>query len=396
MKARPRAVPLLVLLVILLSVPSIAQAQTPLVQNVIVSQVEQSLRIAGINFGATPPTVYLNFTPLTLLTSSPTVLTAQLPGDFPPGTYSLVIIAAGGTSFSQVTLGAAGTLSAPAVDTATALTAFPSTPLTLSASTLRSTTGDAIAQRFRWQVDPLNNNTATPSGRLALYFATDTLPFVATGLSFNSNGTINFAAGQTFPGGSGVTSVLAGTGIAVSGPAATPTVGIANNGVTNAQIADGTIQNGDIANGTIAEAKLNFDAATAADLSGHVKITRIGYTGTNTDSTISTTYESLRSIGNFTKARANSDILVFFQGQASRATSGYCAFQVRVDNNQESGGGGHGVVNSSEASLGVVAHFTGLATGSRGISIWVKGTAPSCTLNTLNLPFSVIVQETGG
>ena len=396
MKARFRAVPLLVLLLILLSVPSIAQAQTPLVQNVIASQVEQSLRIAGINFGATPPTVYLNFTPLTLLSASPTVLTAQLPADFPPGTYSLIIVAAGGTALTNVTLGAAGTLSAPALDTATALTAFSSSPLTLSASTLRSTTGDAIAQRFRWQVDPLGNNTATPSGRLTLYFATDTLPFVATGLSFNSNGTINFAAGQTFPGGSGVTSVLAGTGIAVSGPAATPTVALANNGVTNTQILDGTIQNGDIANGTIAEAKLNFDAATAADLSGHVKITRIGYTGTTTDSSISTTYETFKSIGNFTKARANSDILVFFNGHGSRGTSGYCDFQVRVDNNQESGQGGRGIVASSEASLGVTAHFTGLATGSRAVSIWIRGTAASCTLNANNLPFSVIVQETGG
>jgi hypothetical protein len=394
MKSRFRALPLLVVLLVLLTVPSIAQAQAPLLQNVIASQVEQTIRIAGINFGATPPTVYLNFTPLTLLSSSPTVLTAQLPAGFPPGTYSLIIVATGGTALTNVTLGAAGTLSAPALDVATPLTAFPSAPLTLSASTVRSTTGDAIAQRFRWQVDPLGNNTANPTARLSLYFASDSGPFVATGFSFNANGTVNFAPGQVISGV--VNTVTAGTGITVGGTATNPTVALANNGVTNAQIADGTIQNADIANGTIAEAKLNFDAATAADLSGHVKVTRIGYTGTTTDSSISTTYETFRSIGNFTKARANSDILIFFNGHGSRGSSGYCDFQVRVDNSQESGNGGRGIVASSEASLGVVAHFSGVSAGSHAVSIWIRGTAASCTLNANNLPFSVIVQETGG
>ncbi len=108
-----------------------------------------------------------------------------------------------------------GILNLPAIGVATAAGGKNSQPLSLVASAFNTTA--AVNQTFRWQAEPSDNDTATPSGTLNLLFAEGTSAPAETGLHIASNGQINFAPGQTFPGtgtGNGtVTSVAAGNGL---------------------------------------------------------------------------------------------------------------------------------------------------------------------------------------
>ena len=110
-----------------------------------------------------------------------------------------------------------GSLTLPTIGTSTATSGALSEPLNLLGSSFNSSTNAAVAQTFRWQVEPLANNTASPSGSLNLLYATGRSNAVETGLAIGSNGQITFAPGQTFPGtGSGngtVTKIVAGKGL---------------------------------------------------------------------------------------------------------------------------------------------------------------------------------------
>ena len=68
---------------------------------------------------------------------------------------------------------------------------------------------EAVEQHFRWQAEPVNNDTASASGALELLFATGTASPAATGLSISAGGVISFAANQTFPS----TGSVSGTGV---------------------------------------------------------------------------------------------------------------------------------------------------------------------------------------
>ena len=97
-----------------------------------------------------------------------------------------------------------GILSLPATGTATATAGKNSQPEDFTASVFNKTTATAVAQKFQWQAEPLNNDTATASGALSLLYATGTATPAETGLKINNKGQLTFAAGQTFPGtGSG-------------------------------------------------------------------------------------------------------------------------------------------------------------------------------------------------
>src|SRR5207244_6528723 len=61
----------------------------------------------------------------------------------------------------------------------------------------------SLNQTFRFQTEPLGNNTASPSGKLSLLYYSGANVAAETGLSIASNGQITFAPGQTFPGGGG-------------------------------------------------------------------------------------------------------------------------------------------------------------------------------------------------
>ncbi len=145
-----------------------------------------------------------------------------------------------------------GILSLPATGAATATAGKNSQPLAFTASAFNSGTATAVNQVFRWQAEPVGNNTATTSGLLDLLYATGSATPASTGLKIGSNGQITFVAGQTFPGTSTgtVTSVASGLGltggpITASGtlaidPAVVPQLNVANT-FTGSQTVNGNL-----------------------------------------------------------------------------------------------------------------------------------------------------------
>ncbi len=130
-----------------------------------------------------------------------------------------------------------GTLLLPATATATSGSGANSDPLELTASAFNSSTLAAVNETFSWHAEPVGNNTASPSATLNLLFGTSSL--AETGLHIGSNGLINFASGQTFPGtGKGtVTSVGSGAGLTGGPITGSGTLSIATGGVTNTMLA---------------------------------------------------------------------------------------------------------------------------------------------------------------
>jgi trimeric autotransporter adhesin len=100
-----------------------------------------------------------------------------------------------------------GNLSLPATGAATTQAGKTSQPTTFTASAYNSNAGAAVPQNFRWQAEPVGNDTANASGSLNLLFGAGSNPINETGLNIASNGLITFASGQSFPGAGTVTSV---------------------------------------------------------------------------------------------------------------------------------------------------------------------------------------------
>ena len=143
----------------------------------------------------------------------------------------------GTTASFSGTLSAAGVV-LPTTETATPSSGANSNSLDLQASSFQSSTQTAVAQDFRWLVEPAANNTATPYATLNLQFGSGTNTPAETGLSINQIGQITFAAGQTFPSVGTVTSVASGAGLTGGPITGSGTLGIAPGGVTNAMLAN--------------------------------------------------------------------------------------------------------------------------------------------------------------
>lgn len=75
-----------------------------------------------------------------------------------------------------------------------------SSPLILQSSVFNTTNNAAVLPYFQLQVEPTGNNTAATGATMnMLYYSGIGAVPSETGLSFNPNGTIHFAAAQTFP-----------------------------------------------------------------------------------------------------------------------------------------------------------------------------------------------------
>jgi trimeric autotransporter adhesin len=107
-----------------------------------------------------------------------------------------------------------GNLSLPATATATSSAGENSQPETFAASVYNSSTKAAVAQAFRWQAEPVSNDTASATGSLNLLYGSGASTPAETGLKISSKGVLSFATGQTFPG-TGKGSV---TSVALSAP----------------------------------------------------------------------------------------------------------------------------------------------------------------------------------
>ena len=119
-----------------------------------------------------------------------------------------------------------GTLILPSTAPATSTGGKTSQPLSLASSAFNSSTKAAVNQTFRLQTEPVGNNTATPSGKLSLLFASGTNAVAETGFSIASNGRITFAPGQAFPGAGTITGVTAGAGLTGGGTTGSVTLKI--------------------------------------------------------------------------------------------------------------------------------------------------------------------------
>jgi hypothetical protein len=119
-----------------------------------------------------------------------------------------------------------GNLALPSIGTADAGSGKNSHALSLSASAFNSSLGAAVKQTFRWQAEPLRNNTSNPSGTLNLLYSTGSSSAAETGLNIASNGQITFAPGQAFPGAGTITGVTAGSGLTGGGNSGNVTLGL--------------------------------------------------------------------------------------------------------------------------------------------------------------------------
>jgi len=100
-----------------------------------------------------------------------------------------------------------GTLSLPATGSATSSAGKNSQPQDFLASVFNSSTATVVVQKFRWQAEPANNNTASAAGTMNLLYASGSAAPAETGLKISNKGLLTFASGQTFPGTGKVTSV---------------------------------------------------------------------------------------------------------------------------------------------------------------------------------------------
>jgi hypothetical protein len=179
-----------------------------------------------------------------------------------------------------------GTLLLPAVGTATASAGFSSQPMKFYTSAWNSTSNAAVQPRFEWQAAVTGNDTAAPSATLNLFSSTTSAGATNTGFSFNANGTLNFAKGQTFPGtgtGNGtITSITAGTGLTGGGATGNvtlnvdttkvPLLGAATNTFTGNQTTQGNLSvlgNETLAGSLTADVSVSTGTLTAGSLTAN-------------------------------------------------------------------------------------------------------------------------------
>jgi len=116
-----------------------------------------------------------------------------------------------------------GLLNVSRAGTATTSTGYDSYPIFLQGSVYNSSSKSAVLPAFQLQVEPTGNDTATPGATFNLLASSTGGTPAETGLHFNTNGTINFAPGQTFP-------ATSTSGVAVDG---TSTSGVGVEGGSN-------------------------------------------------------------------------------------------------------------------------------------------------------------------
>jgi hypothetical protein len=236
--------------------------------------------------------------------------------------------------------------------------------LELSANAYNSTQGLPEALNFGWQAVASGGNTASPSANLELLYGTgSTLP-VATGLSIAPSGIINFASGQTFPGGGGggggsITAVTTSSPLTGSGTSGTVNLGL------NASSLEATL------NGVYAQLgaantfvqPITFAASqtfpnTVGNIVVSSPLTQSGTSsavilGLNT-AALDSTFAQLGETNLFTGA------LNAFGGSVQATTAGI-AFK------GTSTGGNYGVLGQSSVGSGVVGNAEAPGGGSAGV-----------------------------
>jgi len=207
-----------------------------------------------------------------------------------------------------------GVLQLPATANATATAGTNSQPFDLRSSSFDSSTDAAVSQHFRWQAEPLANDTASPSGTLNLLFASGTGNPAETGLSIGNNGVLSFAPAQILPGAD-VTGDL-GDSDQIGNVSATGTV-TGGNAIFSSSVLATTINaTGNLsAGGTL--------TAAAANITGNILAGSIGTAGAGNFGSVVTS-GNVSSLGaitatNFSGPNAASFVLGSFTVPTSEA-----------------------------------------------------------------------------
>ncbi len=153
--------------------------------------------------------------------------------------------------------------------TATTSQGYISNPLDIQSSLYNTILNRAANYIFRWQAEPVGNNTTSTSATLNLLFGV-TGAISETGISVNNKGIMTFATGQTFPGtGTGtVTSITAGTGLSGGTITGSGTISLNTTYTDNRylQLSGGSLTG--VLNGTSATFSSGLSAATGTFGSG--------------------------------------------------------------------------------------------------------------------------------
>jgi len=123
-----------------------------------------------------------------------------------------------------------GNISLSPLNWATSTAASNSPLLEIGASSFSSTSNAAKGQTFAWQAQAAGNDTASPTGNLALLFGENGAAPAATGFSIAPNGRITFAPGQIFPvtgtGGGTITGITTSSPLTGSGTTGSVALGL--------------------------------------------------------------------------------------------------------------------------------------------------------------------------
>ena len=145
----------------------------------------------------------------------------------------------------------------------------------------------------------------------------------------------------------------------------------------------------------------NVRANAYQDLAGNPisgNVTQILYSGATT-ATSSFTPSLLLTPGTFSKVSAATAITATWISHVSGGAgngSAFCQFELRIDNTVPTGttaGAGGAVTYAQHQAVTLIGRWTGLATGSHTVSIWLRGSGVSCTENLGNFERQVYVVE---
>jgi hypothetical protein len=234
-----------------------------------------------------------------------------------------------------------GLLTLPATANATSAAGANSQSENFIASAFNGGTHTVVNQKFRWQAEPVGNNTANASGSLNLLFAPGSGTPAETGLKIGSTGRIAFASGQTFPG--------TATSVGLSAPSSDFTV--SGSPVTGA----GTLALNWTVTPTSAD---NADAIVKRDSSGSFSAGDISSIGNVNAS------GNVTAIGNLSASNLLVTGIVAAGGNGALGVIGHATTQGNA-------GPTSGVVGDSASDNG--HGVFGLATGTNGAGVWGEG-----------------------
>jgi len=278
-------------------------------------------------------------------------------------------------------------LSLPAKGTATASAGKNSQALNWTASVFNSVTSTAVAQSFRWQAEPINNDLATASGTLNLLYGQGTASPAETGLSISNKGIITYASGQTLPSVTGDETVTGNlTAMQLISTVTTGTAPLSVSSQTQVANLNASLLGGKRASAfaTLGSNKFVGNQSVTGDISSSGNMST---TGSFTAGTI--------TAGNFVGGAAaivgNSSVTDGVQGATSSTLTGVYG----LNNNDQIGFGVYGLANGQEG-FGV----GGVGIGTEGIGI--AGAGGSSSLGSVGnsilgtAPIGVIGASTNG